>query len=84
MADPAQSRRHVEKWEKYYSETNEGTDVDVLVELDKAKIGWATQRIADNQRKNKFKEICQYASFIATALAIVCNVLTLLWFTHPF
>jgi hypothetical protein len=74
----------IEELTEYFSKESGDLESNVLGQLGLDEIGWATKRIADNKIKNTDKAHCLYTAFAGTALALLCNVLTLVWFTHPF
>ena len=85
MPDPEGIVAHrIKELKDFY--TPEGGDIEsnILGQLELDEIGWARKRIADNRGKNSVKSRCLDYAFYSTAIAIFCNVATLVWFTHPF
>ena len=74
----------IKELEAHYKENGEEAELPLLKQLEMDQIGWAKTRIADNRGTNFRKAWRLDAAFYATSLAIACNILTLIWFIHPF
>jgi hypothetical protein len=68
----------------HYSQNGEAAEQSILDNLISAETDWAIARIKDNGKINKQKAQWLNVAFGSTALAILFNVLTLVWFTHLF
>jgi hypothetical protein len=74
----------IKELEAYYKENGEEVERHLPQQLELDQIGWAKTRIADNRSINNRKAWRLDAAFYATSCAIACNILTLIWFIHPF
>jgi hypothetical protein len=69
---------------EHFSQNGGDVEQNVLERLVSAETDWAITRIKDNAKVNSEKARWLNMAFGATALAILFNVLTLIWFTHLF
>ncbi len=70
----------------HYSKYPGLLEQSVIDQLTLEEIGWAKDRIASNQAKNKSKSRWLDVCFYATACAMSINATTMIvvWFIHPF